>query len=160
MSRDRVVWPRLSLVVASLMVSACGESVRFAHDDRITIESPTTFQRVLAPFEIRWADAGRKPAAYAVFVDRDPIGPGDSLREFAADACDGRSGCDTPAFFASRRIHVTTEPRVKVATLTSLGGTGGRSKHRVHHATIVLLDAERQREGEAFWSVEFREADA
>jgi hypothetical protein len=159
MSPDRL--RRAALVtVACMLFGACGESVAFVRDDRITIEFPTSLERVRAPFEIRWSDEEQPPAAYAVFVDRDPIGPGESLRELAEDACDGRSGCDTPAFYASRRIHVTTEPRVEVATLTPLGGTGGRSKHRVHHATIVLLDDDGRREGEASWSVEFREADA
>lgn len=148
------------VVVASLLLGACGDSVAFVRDDRITIAFPTALQRVRAPFEIRWSDDGTTPPAYAVFVDRDPIAPGASLADLAEEACDGRSGCDTPAFYSSRRIHVTTEPRVDVATLTPLGGTGGRSKYRVHHATIVLLDADGRRDGEAFWSVEFREGDA
>jgi hypothetical protein len=151
---------RALVILVSLVLGACGESVAFVRDDRITIEFPTSLQRVQAPFEIRWSDDGRAPAAYVVFVDRDPIAPGESLRELADDACDGRSGCDTPAFYASRRIHLTTEPRVQVATLTPLGGTGGRSKHRVHQATIVLLDSDGRRDGESSWSVEFREADA
>lgn len=160
MLSDRL-WSRwVLLVVASLLLGACGDSVAFVRDDRITIELPTALQHVQAPFEIRWSDDGEKPAAYAVFVDRDPIGPGDSLKALAEEACDGRPGCDTPAFFSSRRIHVTTEPRVEVATLTPLGGTGGRSKHRVHQATIVLLDDDGRRTGEASWSVEFREGAA
>lgn len=144
----------------ALVVGGCGESVAFVRDERVTIESPTALQRVQTPFEIRWSDRGPDPAGYAVFIDRDPIGPGTALRDLAEDACDGRSGCDTPAFYASRGIHVTTETRAAVSTLTPLGGTGGRSKHRVHQATIVLLDRAGRRDGEASWSVEFREADA
>src|SRR5688572_966412 len=103
---------RAIAVIAMLALAGCGRSMAFVQDDRISFVAPTALERVVAPFTLEWTDEGTSRGGYAVFVDRDPIAPGDALSDLAEEACEGRAGCEGDAFFAAQRIYVTDETQV------------------------------------------------
>lgn len=150
------------------LVAACeSEEPTFVRDQRLTIEYPPPGETVSAPFELRWSFHGPQPTGFAVFVNRNPIAPGMSMEEYADedDECARNPRCPTERWFAARGIYLTNDNAVEIPRQARPRGTGGRTEHPVHRATIIPLYLHERRDGatflrrdgEVFWTVEYRQ---
>ena len=123
-------------VAVCIVSTSCGPAgLDFRQDHRLAMVSPQDFSSVRLPLTVHWrfSQALGQPggaAAFGVFVDAAPIGPGDSVRSL------DRAGRAT--------LTVTTRTALP---LSGLDTTGGSSTE--HDVTVVLLDASGRRLGEA-----------
>jgi hypothetical protein len=150
------------LLAVTLATAACTLSgVAFREDGRVRIVEPGYRATVALPFEVRWTVAealqremasGRpgSPAAFAVFVDKDPQPPGEPLSYFARDdaGCASMPGCPDAAYLANEGVYVTKEPVFTVSAVSERGD--GRGFHEV---SIVLVDDKGARVGQPVWNV-------
>lgn len=151
---------RLASVLVLLVLSAgCSLSgLAFRQDDRVDILHPLDRATVGLPIELRWHSEVEPRSSggpyFAVFVDREPIAPGDHLRELADEVCERTPGCPDRAYLADRFVFVTEKTRLRIDAVPASSVTkAGRDKR--HQATIVLVDADGRRMGEAAYTVEF-----
>lgn len=116
----------------------------FRQDHRINIAYPGDFATVGQPLTIRWSARGFNApvdGSYAVFVDRDPMPPGETVASFDRDS-------------RHRNIYVLKSPRLTIAHLDP--NAGGSDAERNHHdITVVLLDSAGRRVGESAGFVQF-----
>ena len=96
------------------------------------------------------------PARFAVFVDRAPIRPGQSLRAVGDDDCRRTPGCPDDEYLRERYVFLTCATSLTLDTLPAKSGTTRTGADDTHDLTIVLVDADGRRLGEAAWTVEFR----
>lgn len=147
----------VTCLVAAMASTACGGvSGAVALDDGLEIVAPDPLDVVRAPLELRWEGDVADGSAFAVFIDRRPMAPGQSLNEAFEDACEDIPRCPDEAFLRARGVYVTDEEELSVPLLMPRGGVDGASDLDVHRATIVLVDRDGVRQGEQFWSTEFR----
>lgn len=154
-------------VVAVLGLASCRTSdLAFRVDERVEIESPASRQVVSLPLTLRWKvnDAklramigtGRDQGAFVVFVDREPIRPGQSIASLAENrTCRDTGDCPTATadWLAERYVFRTTDTELTLNQLLDLGSEGGARE--AHEATIVLVDASGRRVGESVFFVRF-----
>ena len=145
----------LALITA---LSGCTVSgLAFQEDHRVRIVSPEDRAEVGLPVTIRWTTEDLESdgrSYFAVFVDRAPIAPGESLRSLADDSCNRTKGCPDLEYFRDRYVLVTDTTSVTLDAVPNRGGQRTSAKNR-HEATIVLIDADGHRIGEAAYTVEF-----
>ena len=144
--------------VAAVALAGCGASnLAFRTDHRVHISSPASRALVDAPVTLRWNLLPRPeaPTTFAVFVDRAPVKPGQTLRAVAAgdSSCQHAPGCPDAQYLADRQVYTTTDTSL---TLQTVGSLNSYQTTQLHEATIVLLDASGRRVGEAAWYVDFR----
>lgn len=152
-------------LLAVLTCTACiPQGLAFRLDDRLTITAPQDRAAVSLPLTIDWdiedfavvepGGAPREDAGYfAVFVDRAPVPPGESLAHVARDdtGCRTDPACPDTEYLVARGIYTTTDTQLVLEQLPR-GDQGGRERHT---ATIVLLDAAGVRLGESAFDVDF-----
>ena len=158
----------LAAVLAAAVASGCGVSqLAFVTDTRLHIFAPKSLTLVTLPVTLRWTIrdftiAGPSPGSdgahtgyFAIFVDRAPVRPGQTLRAVVSgdNACLHTPGCPTAQYLADRQVYTTTNTYFTLTTLTSLSGY---QKVQLHEATIVLMDPGGHRVGESAWYVDFR----
>jgi hypothetical protein len=147
----------LALCLLCASVAGCAGAPRaFVADQRLRITSPTVLGTVTTPFSVSWTGSRPGDHSYAVFVDRMPFGPGETVRDLADRQCKHEPGCPDAEYLAGLGVYVTTSQSVEVTHLVPLGGTAGRASHPVHTLTVIALDGRGRRRGEAAWTVEFR----
>ena len=125
-------------------------------DDSIEIDVPLDRQRVGAPVEVRWTDSAPRPGGgYLVLIDRAPMPPGDDVTWFARDddTCVEAQGCPDELWLARRGITATAEQSASIAIVPARAESRAGAPYDL---TIVRLDAEGRRDGEAAFSVQFR----
>ncbi|TMC47774.1 MAG: hypothetical protein E6J14_14555 [Chloroflexi bacterium] len=128
--------------LAALQLTGC-EQYLFRQSDRIRVVSPQTYSTVREPLTIRWQARDFTPprdGSFAVFVDRDPMPPGESLDYFSRDDRD--------------RIHVLDQTWLHIDVLSPQVGVDPAEQHH-HDVTIVLLDSRGARIGEYAGFTEF-----
>jgi hypothetical protein len=153
-----------ALVLVTLGLGACGGEGRlaFTRDERVEIVQPDNESEVRLPVRLRWtADIERRPGGgpyFAVFVDRAPVAPGQSLRVLADDSCNRTRGCPDADYFRDRFVYVTDERSLLLDTVPrrTAQRTGAEDRHE---AIIVLIDDEGRRIGEAAYRVSFEVSD-
>ncbi|MHB8467796.1 MAG: hypothetical protein ACYDH6_20245 [Acidimicrobiales bacterium] len=140
---------------AMLLATACGGGLQFAKDARVRVVSPRQLATVSAPVHLRWTTdmAAGRPVTYAVFVDALPVHPGQNLRSLAGARCAGVVGCVDVAFLNRHAVYLTTEPSLDLDALPVLATA--RGERDMHTVTIVVVDPDWRRLGEASWSVTF-----
>jgi hypothetical protein len=152
-----------AVVAVAVALSGCAVSgLAFREDERVDIVEPGDREATSLPVTIRWTadvDAVDGGPYFAVFVDRAPIRPGQSLRALADDTCNRTAGCPDVAYLRDRFVYVTDELEVTVDVLPQRSGQRTSADDR-HEATVVLVDAEGRRVGEAAYTVEFTVEDA
>ena len=135
--------------------------MHFRDDDRVDITAPRDRQHVAAPLTVRWTTKGLTlgeeggPAQFAVFVDRAPIHPGQSLRAVGDDACRRTPGCPDESYLRDRYIFLTRGTSLTLDTLPAKSGPNRTGAKDAHDVTIVLVDAEGRRAGETAWTRSF-----
>jgi hypothetical protein len=148
---------RLAAVLLLALAPACGvEGLNFVQDERVTITAPRDRAEVSLPVTLRWS-ARDFDGTYAVFVDRAPVPPGQTLAWLARDdeLCEQTVGCPNEAWFADRDVYATSSTQLTIDDLPDL--TDGERRD-FHEASVVLLDRDGRRVGEAAFTVEFQVA--
>jgi hypothetical protein len=153
-----------SLVLLPLLVGACGGEGRlaFTEDDRLEILQPDNEAEVRLPLRLRWKatlphQSGGGPY-FAVFVDKAPVAPGQSLRVLADESCNRTAECPDAEYFRSRFVYVTDEQSIVLDVVPQRPSQRAGADDR-HEAVIVLVDGEGRRIGEAAWRVAFEVRD-
>jgi len=146
------------LGVVAVMSSGAGacsvHGLSFVQDDRIDITQPAGGATISLPFDLTWSSKGFH-GTYAVFFDRPPMRPGRTLLSLVPpqDSCRTDPACPTADWLSSRQVHVTRRTALHVDQLPEL-----RSSNRAadrHEVTIVLLDEDGRRMGEAAFTRDF-----
>ena len=152
----------LASVALLAALAGCGtDGLAFREDTRLDIVEPADRARVALPVTLRWETDGLRlgdpdgPQAFAVFVDREPVRPGRSLRDVGDDECKKTPGCPDPTYLRERHVHVTTETSLVLEAVPDLRSSTRTGASDRHEAVIVLLDAEGRRMGEAAYAAEF-----
>jgi hypothetical protein len=167
--RSRVLGPRvfvwvLAAVVLVVLLVACDLSrMNFVQDDRLEITSPDDRTTVDFPVTVSWTvedfglaspdDVPSEDAGYfAVFLDRSPIGPGDSIFDIGEDdpACRADPDCPDRAYLNQNDIYPTRTTQVRLDAFPILG-----VDQEYHTVWVVLLDNDGRRIGESQWKVTF-----
>jgi hypothetical protein len=150
------------LLLTAFTVGACGNGgLQFRKDDRVDITSPADRARIVAPLDVRWTTKGLVlgeaggPAQFAVFVDRAPIRPGQSMSAVGDDACRRTPGCPDEGYLRDRFIYLTRKTSLTLDALPAKSTSNRYGARYAHDVTIVLVDADGRRRGESSWSVEF-----
>jgi hypothetical protein len=161
------------LVCCLLAATGCGlghlQDLNFRVDHRLHFLSPKDRSTVRQPVTISWriddfriAAAGSEPPSrhagyFAVFVDRAPIKPGQTLKALGNGdpTCDhDPASCLTKSYLQGERVFTTTAMTLKFPLIPDL--TGDREKLQLHAITIVLLDTSGHRIGESAWELDIR----
>ena len=137
----RAAVPALA-ALAVLQLSGC-EQYLFQQSDRVQIVSPQIYSTVREPLTIRWQTqdfAAPRDGSFAVFIDRDPMPPGEGLDYFPSQNRDG--------------IHVLTSTALRIDVLSQQVGVDPAEQNH-HDVTVVLLDGGGHRIGEYAGFTEF-----
>lgn len=144
---------RLAAVLLLALVPACSvRGLDFVQDRRVDIVTPGDRAKVELPTTIRWTTKDFD-GTYAVFVDRAPQPPGETLEWFARrdQTCKSSSGCPDRSWFTDRWIFRTAKTSFELRSVPELRG---EEKHQFHDVTIVLLDHEGRRVGESAFGLQ------
>jgi hypothetical protein len=145
----------LAALLGSLTVSSCAvNGLSFETDDRISMSTPEENETVVLPFEVTW-NVDDYDGRFIVFFDRSPMRPDQGLRALVPDddPCRREPGCPDEAWLTEHRIFIVEGSSLSVEHLPDLRDSG-RGEDR-HDVTVVLLDADDERQGESAWTREF-----
>lgn len=134
--------PAFALALITILLSGCGPYL-FRESDRVVVTSPKAYSTIGEPVTITWsAQDFHAPAdgRFAVFVDRDPLSPGDNIDQYPPQ---NRAG-----------IYVVDATVMKLGVLGSLTGVDPAEANH-HDVTVVLLDPAGNRIGEYAGFTEF-----
>ena len=129
-------------LAAVVVLTGCGPYL-FRQSDRVTVTSPVVYSTTRNPVTVTWtAQDFTAPAdgRFAVFVDRDPISPGDNIDEYTTQQ---RAG-----------IYVVDTTSLKLGVLGQVTGVDPAEANH-HDVTVVLLDTSGNRIGEYAGFTEF-----
>ena len=132
----------VAALAVAITLSGCGPYL-FRQSDRVTITSPAVYGTARNPVTLTWtARDFRAPAdgRFAVFVDRDPISPGDNIDQYPPQQ---RTG-----------IYVVDTTSLQLGVLGQLTGVDPAEANH-HDVTVVLLDPSGNRIGEYAGFTEF-----
>jgi hypothetical protein len=162
----------LLVVAAAVVLAGCGithpQNLNYRVDKRLHFIEPRSRTLVHAPVTVRWTIRGftieapgtappRRDAGYfAVFVDRAPIKPGQTVRAVASGdrVCQDDPACPDEQYLEQRRVYTTAVPSL---TLTIIPPLAGHSERVQYHAiTVVLMSTDGHRLGESSWELDVR----
>jgi hypothetical protein len=161
----------LTCAAALAATTGCGphlSQLSFRVDKRLHFVTPKDRTLVHTPFTVSWTmrdftvsapspgPTDKDVGYFAIFVDRAPIRPGQSLKSLAKDdpSCRLNPKCPDAGYLALRQIYTTTSPSVTLDQVSSLTDTG--DKTQLHDVTVVLLDTSGHRIGESAWHLTFK----
>lgn len=128
----------------SVVVTSCKPGLLFKNDHRITILYPENHSSVKEPVKIEWKARDFTPGTdgrFAVFIDRDPMPPGESIDHF-------------PFAQRTQGIFILDAYSLEVELFTRRSGVD--SAERDHHdVTVVIVDKRGRRLGETAGFTEF-----
>jgi hypothetical protein len=162
------------LVVAALalLATACGvahpSELAYRTDKRLTFTSPKARALVQTPIDVRWNINGfaveqpgsGPPSAnagyFAVFVDRAPIKPRETMRVIANkdEQCLHRPGCPDESYLEDRQVYTTTQEGLTLDQVPPIAGD--KERLQLHIITVVLMDTSGHRIGESAWELDVR----
>ena len=164
-----------ALAALAVLTSGCGlthvADLNFRVDDRLHFTAPESRSTVHTPLTVSWRMDDFRPAAlqsepptesagvFAVFVDRAPIKPGQTLAAVADDSCRHTRGCPDLTYLRDQYVFVTRETQLTLNDVPKARGQRTGARH-AHEATIVLVDARGGRIGENAYTVDFTIKDA
>jgi hypothetical protein len=152
-----------STAACTLQVS----NLNFRVDKRLHFTAPRDRELVTEPVTVSWrmrdftieaphsAPPSRRAGYFAIFVDRSPIRPGQTLDAVAHGdrACELDPHCPNPSYLAARQVYTTTHTSFTLHRVAVLTGTADNTQ--LHDVTVVLLDTSGRRIGESFWTRTF-----
>lgn len=163
---------RVGLFALALACSACGlahpQELSYRTDERLRFLAPEPRSLVRPPVDVRWTIRDfevRPPGSgspsdeagyFAVFVDRAPIKPGETMRVIAKkdQVCLHKPGCPDEEYLRDRRIYTTTESSLALDQIPPLPGV--KERIQFHYVTVVLMDTSGHRIGESAWQLDLR----
>ena len=167
------VAPRLAvLVVAAALTAGCDvahlDGLNFRVDHRLHFLSPHDRSKQHLPLTIRWrmsdfavaAPASAPPTTgagyFVLFVDRQPIEPGQTLTSICrSDPFErGDANCPTTTYLQGKLIYPTTDDEVTLQSLPNIAGN--KDKEQLHTFVVVLMDTAGRRIGESAWELDLR----
>ncbi len=145
--------------LTAISTSGCGQfrlsGIDLTRDSSITFATDDHSDLSL-PFHLTWRDdAAAAGRSYAVVVNRTPPPPGETLRWYAKGdrACLSSSTCPDDAYLLRKGVVRADAPAVDVRAVPI---PAGRTDRRgLQTATVIVLDAEGRRVGEAAFTFEF-----
>lgn len=161
----------LQAVAVAPLLAGCGlthlADLNFRVDDRLHFTSPADRALVPHSFTVTWTIDDFRVAAphseppsrdagyFAVFVDRAPVRPGQTLDAVASDdpTCEQDPTCPDRAYLRDRQVYVTTDPSVR---LRQVPDQAAKEDTQLHAVTVVLLDTSGRRIGESAWELDVR----
>jgi hypothetical protein len=131
----------------------------------VSITSPRQDSVIELPVAARWRAAHLETAEpgqvspgqvyFAVFVDRPPLGPGQSLLSLVERECAAAGhGCANRAYFEQRNVYVTGGSSLDISNVPLIATH--RKGARLHTLTVVLMNHDNRRVGESQWQRSFR----
>lgn len=152
----------LPLLIAAGLLSGCANlsDLQFRVDHYVKVVAPASRAKLSLPITLRWQVKGFRVAApgseppskhagyFAIFVDRAPIRPGQTLAAVAGNdpTCVASAGCPDAQYLADRQVYRTTNLFFTLRQVFALSGDS--DNWQLHDATIVLLDTAGHRIGE------------
>ncbi len=132
-------------------------------DRRLELLTPQNLDELSLPVTVEWTirdfnySDGNK---FGIFVDRAPIGPREDLRQRLCSDFEDKpilpGDTRKPCRDDRERIFFTTEPTLTLDCLEPIDGVSEKNnEHNKHRLTVVLLDADNNRVGEAADEVRF-----
>jgi hypothetical protein len=159
-------------LVAALSLSGCGlthlQDLNFRVDKRLHFVAPNDRATVHRPFTVSWTMKDFRIAAkssepptrdagyFAVFVDRSPIKPGQTMRSLTTDdqACQADPKCPDRAYLEGINVYETTATSLRLTQVSNVNGDKETLQH--HSITVVLMDTAGHRIGESAWELDVR----
>ena len=156
---------RVAALLAVLPLTSCGlthlQDLNFRVDDRLTFISPEDRSTVPRTFTVKWtmrdftvqpansAPPSRDAGYFAVFVDRSPIKPGQTMDALAKGdlSCERDPKCPDPDYLSELGAYTTTRTSVRIEQIANVTGDKERLQH--HYVTVVLMDTSGHRIGES-----------
>jgi hypothetical protein len=166
-------WRRVALLVAvASMASGCGlahlSDLNFRVDNRLHFLTPKARSLVHQPITVAWtigdftvaapgsAPPTRDAGYFAVFLDRAPIKPGQTLKAIASGdpTCERDPKCPDKTYLSDHKVFTTTQTHLRIGLITDI--PGDHETVQMHSVTVVLLDTAGHRIGESAWELDFR----
>jgi hypothetical protein len=163
---------RIALVAAlAFGGSGCGlthlHDLNFRVDDRLHFTGPSDRSAVHQPFTVSWtirdftiaargsASPSRDAGYFAVFVDRVPIKPEQTLKAVGQGdlTCEQNPKCPDATYLRDHHVFVTTQTHLR---LKQIPNVPGKEKLQMHSITVVLMDTAGHRIGESAWELDVR----
>lgn len=164
---------RGALVLAgAVLLSGCGithmQDLSFRVDKRLHFTTPKDRSKLTQPVRLAWTIDGFRVAApgseppsrdagyFALFVDRTPIKPGQTMRAVADGdrSCQRNPKCPDAAYLAQKEVYTTTDLSMTLPQIPNLSFVKDKIQH--HTVTVVLMDTSGHRIGESAWQLDFR----
>ena len=151
---------RLAPVLVALALGGCSaQGLAFQVDDRVDFVAPAERQRVTLPVELQWKSSLPAPAAggpyFVVFVDREPMRPGNTISTVLDDACRRDPHCPDLGYLEERGIYLRDTASVKLETIPDRSAGTRTGAKEGHDAVLVLVDRDGRRIDEASWTRHF-----
>jgi hypothetical protein len=162
----------LGLVPAAIGSAGCGlthlQDLSFRIDQRVHIVAPKDRSTVSTPVTLRWrvtdfdieppgsTGPTRRAGYFAIFVDRSPVHPGQTLAAVASGDpfCKRSAGCPDTAYLTNRQVYMTTATTFTLPTVDPIPGNNDRVQ--LHHITLILMNTAGRRIGESHWELNVR----
>ncbi|HVV77223.1 MAG TPA: hypothetical protein VHC43_14425 [Mycobacteriales bacterium] len=160
----------LWLLAATGLLSGCTNfsQLQFHNDHDVTFSAPASRAKLTLPITLQWQVSGFRIAApgseppskdagyFALFVDRAPIRPGQTLAAVGHNdpSCDASAGCPDKQYLADRQIYTTTGLSYTLRQVAALSDNS--DNWQLHDVTIVLLDTTGHRIGEHAYYRDFQ----
>jgi hypothetical protein len=132
-------------------------------DRRLELVAPEDLDELSLPVVVEWNIKDFDYAngnKFGIFVDRAPIGPREDLRQRLCSEFEDKPilAGDTrkPCRDDRGRVFFAREPTITFECLEPIDGVSGKNnEHNKHRITVILLDEENNRLGEASDEVRF-----
>jgi hypothetical protein len=165
-----------AVLLAALSLTGCGlthlQDLNFRVDNRLHFLAPKDRSTVTRPFTVSWAMSDFRTAAkgsepptrdagyFAVFVDRTPIKPEQTMRSLVSNdqACQLDPTCPNRSYLEGLGVYLTTGTSLRLTQVPNVAGD--REKLQQHSITVVLMDTSGHRIGESAWELDVRMARA
>lgn len=161
----------LAAAALTLPLAGCGithlQDLNFRVDNRLHFIAPKDRSKVREPFSISWrvsgfrvASAGSEPPSrdagyFAIFVDREPIHPGQTMKALARDRfCKRDPKCPSVTDLNNMGVFTTTATSMRFDQIANVRNDTDRVQ--VHTFVIVLMDTAGHRIGESAWELDLR----
>lgn len=164
----------VAAVLLTGLLSSCGithlQDLNFRVDNRLHFTMPKARTLVHPPLTVRWtmrdftiaaphsAPPSRTAGYFAVFVDRAPIRPEQTMKAVAHSlgdrSCELNPACPDESYLEQHQIYTTTAESLTLDQIPSL--TTDQEKVQLHTITVVLMDTSGHRIGESAWELDVR----